>query len=184
MTAIGELLFDRPGDAAVEIRRFLDERAGPLDLVTYGLSNATRQVADAVASFLDMPVGNLVFHAWDKHQAIKNACAQTVDQPGGVAIVAVAEHTLETAQRPRVHVDIAGQHIHVLDLVLSLTLHIDSVVVTVYEGRVTGCQPGTASATAELGVARPGGDSYPLIRRNLPRVSLHPHRSVDTPAVV
>ena len=184
MTAIVELLFDRPGHAADEIRRLLDERAGPLDLVSYGLRNATRQVAQAVAGFLDMPIGNFVFHAWDRHQAIKNACAQTVGQPGGLAIVAVADHTLETQQRPRVQVDMGGQHIQVLDLVLSLTLDIESVVVTVYEGRVTGCQSGAASATAELGVARPGGDSYPLIRRNLPRVSLHPHPHADVPAAV
>jgi hypothetical protein len=175
MTAIAELLFDRPSVAPDKIRRLLDERAGALDLFSHGLPNASRQVADAIAGFLALPVGNLIFHAWGKHQAIKNACAQTAGRPGGVASVVVAEHMLETSQRPQVYIDIAGQHVHILDLVLLVTLHIDSAVVSVYEGRVNGCQPGEASATAELGVARPGGDSHPLVRRELRRVSLQPN---------
>ncbi len=175
MTAIAELLFDRPAAATDQIKRFLDERAKVLDLLSYGLPSATRQIADAVAWFLAMPVGNLIFHAWDKQRAIRNACEQTASRPGAVATVAVAEHTLEMAQRPQVHIEIAGQHIHLLDLVLTVTLHIEGVYVTVYEGRVTGCDAGAASAAAEFGVARPGGDSHPLVRRELRRVSLQPY---------
>jgi len=171
MSTIAELLFDR-GAAADQLRRLLDKRATALGLLTYGLADATRQVADAVAGLLTMPVGNLIFHAWTKHQAIRHACAQTAGRAGGAASVVVAEHTLETTHRPRVNLDIAGRQVPILDLVVTLTLHIESVVVTVFEGRVTGCEPGAATSTAELGVARPGGDSHPLVRRELRRVSL------------
>lgn len=175
MTAIAELLFDRPGKAADQIKGLLNKRTAALGLLSHGLPDATRQVANAVAGLLAMPVGNLVFYAWDKQRAVRDACAQTDGRPGAVATVVVADHTLETEQRPRVHIDMAGQRIPILDLVLALSLQIDAIVVTVAEGRVVAAAAGDASGAVEFGVARPGGDLYRLVRRELRRVALAPH---------
>ena len=71
-----------------------------------------------------MPVGNLLFAAFEKHQAIHDACVQTRDKPGATAAVVVAEHTLTSSQRPQIDIDVAGKDFEVLELVLTVTLRI------------------------------------------------------------
>ncbi|MGE5830211.1 MAG: hypothetical protein ACM30G_17890 [Micromonosporaceae bacterium] len=181
MTTVAELLFERPADRADQINRQLEQRAGALGLLSHGVPGLTRQVATAIASLLDLPIGGLVLQAWRKQQAILKACEQTRGVPGATASVVVANHTLQTSQQPRVYLDVAGAQVPILELALALTLDIDAITVNVLEGHVTGCGAGTAAAAGELGVAMPGGQAHPLFQRSLKRIHLQPQHVPVTP---
>jgi hypothetical protein len=130
-----------------------------------------------------MPVGNLVFWAWHKHQLVQLACEHTRGKPGATESVVVARHTLTSVHRPRVQLEAAGQTYPIVDLVLSVTLLIESLVVTVEAGRVLGWGAGNASSSATLGVARPGGgDPYPIARKELRLVTLPSYGAVTEAA--
>jgi hypothetical protein len=181
MTTVAELLFERPADRAEQINRELEKRAGALGLLGYGVPGLTRQVANAIAGLLDLPIGGLVLSAWKKQQAIQAACAQTRGIPGATASVVVASHTLQTSQQPRVYLDVAGGQVPILELALALTLDIDAITVNVLEGNVTGCGAGTATASCELGAAIPGGQPHPLFQRSLKQINLQPQHVPVTP---
>jgi hypothetical protein len=180
VTAIADLLFDQPQTAGEQIGRHLAEKAAALGLLSHGLDNLPQQIGQAAASLFDQPVGGLVMFAWAKQRAISAACASTKGIPGATESVVVADHSVETEQRPRIYLDVAGQRIALLELILTVTLHLESITITVTEGRVTDVGPGDASSTAELGVAMPGGHTYPLVRRELVRLSLRPQQLVAT----
>jgi hypothetical protein len=181
MTTVADLLFERPTDRAEQINRQLEKQAGTLGLLSHGVPGLTRQVANAVAGLLDLPIGGLVLGAWKKQQAIRAACEQTHGVPGATASVVVANHTLQTSQQPRVYLDVAGAQVPILELNLVLMLDIDAIMVNVLEGHVTGCGAGTAAASCELGVAMPGGQPHRLFHRSLKRIHLQPQQVPVTP---
>lgn len=182
MTTVADLLIDEPGQISHAVHRRLDD-VGLVVTAPTALprgSDLSHQVADAVAGFLQMPVGNVLFWAWDRQQAVRRACEQTIGRPGATQRVVVGHHTLTSVQRPSVGLDLGGQATTVLELVLTLTMDIDSVVVDVLEGRVVGSGAGSATCSAELAVARPGGTPRVLFERTAPRVELSPYRPVAT----
>jgi hypothetical protein len=176
MTQLADVLLTAPDTAAETISRRLDTLGIVLAPVAIAAGvDLPRQVADSIADFLAMPVGNIVFWAWDKHHAVQRACLETRDRPGATLSLAVGRHTLTATHRPRIRLDVAGQDLPLLDLELSLTVHVVSIVIEVREGQVTGSGPGHASVIAELGAARPGGGSpVVLLHKETPRVTLPP----------
>lgn len=176
MTRLADILLAAPDTAAETISRRLDSLGIVLAPVAIaGGGNLPRQVAESIAAFLAMPLGNIVLWAWDEHQAVQRACAETRDRPGATRSLAVGRHTLTSTQRPRIRLDVAGQDLPLLDLELSLTVHVVSIVIEVREGQVTGSGPGHGSVVAELGAARPGGGSpIVLLHQETPRVTLSP----------
>jgi hypothetical protein len=178
MTAIAELFFDHPKAAGSQITRHLEKNPSALGLLNRGVSNLPQQIGLAMANLFDDPLAGVVLYGWVKQRAIRAACVQTTGIPGATESVVVADHTVEVEHRPRVFLDVAGQRIALLELVLAVSLHLESVTVTVIEGRLTAVGPGDASSTAELGVAMPGGHIYPLVRREVARVSLKPQHLV------
>jgi hypothetical protein len=165
-TTLIDLLVDRPSAAAERVRRGLES----LGLAGFDADRAV----DAIAGLLDRPVTGLVLQAWDEQPSVQDACARTRNVPGATAFVVVTEHTLNSEQRPRIHVAAAGRPEVVLELVLTVALTIDAVTITVVEGRVTGCVAGTTASTVDLSVIGPDGDVYELLRRQTDSVALGP----------
>lgn len=175
MTTACDLMFPKPQQAIGTIQKRLDQlRILDLAVVAVaGLSVPSHQVAEAIVEFLQLPVDRIVFWAWEKHRMIHDARSRTRDRPGASETVVVTAHTFKWAQRPNVQADIGGNRVPILDLVLTLTLRIESVMITIAEGRIVRYGTGLASSTAELAVARPGSaDAYPLVRHALPRFQL------------
>lgn len=170
--SLAELLVEDPSQVTEVLRQKVIRlgllvavpRAEGFDLVP--------QVATALASFLSMPVSNVVLWAWDQHQAVQGACRQTSGRPGATARVVVKEHTLKSVQRPSIYLEGPGPKQPILDVELSLTLNIQSAVIDVEEGRVVGAGAGEASGTAQLGIARPGGEARPVLSRVTPSFAL------------
>jgi hypothetical protein len=164
-TTLIDLLVDRRS-AAARIRRGLEG---------LGLARLDAdRVVDAIVGLLDRPVTGLVLQAWDEQPSVQDACARTRNVPGATAFVVVTEHTLNSEQRPRIHVASAGRQEVVLELVLTVALTIDAVTITVIEGRVTGCVAGTTASTVDLSVVGPDGDVCELLRRRTDSVALGP----------
>jgi hypothetical protein len=179
MTTIAELLFDDPRNAVRSIREQID-RVHVVDALPQPVATVSHlgdQLAEAIGEFVHMPVGNLLFSAFDKHRAITDACAQTRGKPGATAAVVVAEHTLTSSQRPQVEIDVAGKDLELLELVLTVTLHLQMLTVMVTDGQVVGYSAGEADSNAELGIARAGGEAYVLVHKELPQVTLTPWRA-------
>src|SRR5437762_929269 len=108
MTAIGDLLYDVPrDDAHSAIRQCLTElgiiAALPAPLVA--IHDLGDQLAGAIASFLDMPVGNLLFAAWDKERAVQQACQDTRGKDGTTTTVSLLQQTLTSTQRPTIDIE-------------------------------------------------------------------------------
>ena len=189
MTTIAELLYDDPASAVQQLRDEIEHVhvVGDLPEPVAAISHLGDQLAEAIGEFLHMPVGNLLFAAFEKHQAIHDACVQTRGKRGATAAVVIAEHTLTSSQRPQIDIDVAGKDVELLELVLTVTLHIQMLTVTVTEGEVASYAAGDTASTAELGIARANGDSHVLVQKELPHVTLppvhvrHPQAAVTAP---
>jgi hypothetical protein len=174
MTTIADLLFEEPDRAAGILQdRLIDLKvATGLPAAVANVPNLPGQVADAVAGFLQMPVDDLIASAWHGLRAVQDACRQTRGKRGAAVQVALIEQTLKLTQRPKIRIDVASEHFVVLELVLSVTLHIESATVHVLEGQIIGYGAGNASSTAELGIARPDGEPRALVRKEVLRLVL------------
>ena len=166
MTTVTELLYDKPEKAAPDLRKKLARLGVVVPPATLAMSpKLPERIADAIASILRMPVGDLILTAWDKHQLVRQACQRTSRSPGASESVSIFEHTLKSTHLARVDLDVGGRRQPILDVRLDVTLRIDSLVVEVRDGAVAGWGAGTASAWAELGVSPPNApDLYALTR--------------------
>jgi Protein of unknown function (DUF2510) len=179
--SIADLVVDDSARVAESIRQRLSLN-GLVAAASFGLSEGydlVGQAAEALASFLGMPIGNLVFWAWDRQQAVQGACRATAGRPGAEQRVVVGEHTLELVQRPAIHLDVGAVRRPVLDVVLSLAVNVQAIVIDVEEGRVTGTGSGEASSVGELGAARPGGEPRVLFHKEVPLFELPAYAHFD-----
>lgn len=118
--------------------------------------DVVRRVAEALAGFLTMPLGDFVAAAWQQQPAVQHACRQTDGRPGATRRIDVGEHTLECVQRPCVELDLAGARTPVLDVAVTVALAVERVTVDVEAGQVVAVGAGQGSCVAELALARPG----------------------------
>jgi hypothetical protein len=191
VVTVADLLTDDRAHLAVVLRRALARlglaevaapRAGARSTVDVGTVggvgtvDVVEQAAQALGSFLMMPVAELVFWAWAEQPAVQEACRRTSGRRGARQWVVVADHTLESVQRPYVELDVAGERTPILDVVLSLTLTVASVTVEVAQGQVVACGGGQASSVVDLALARPGGHLHRVLGHETPTFPLPVHR--------
>jgi hypothetical protein len=172
MTTVFDLFFDKPAKAQRELTSRLAKTGLMIAPLTGALeASLVGQIGREVANFLDMPVDDLLCSAWDKHQLVREALEHTRGRPDAVTRVTILQHRLTSTHRPRVELTADGQRYPICDIVLTLSLEVDSFVVEVRDGRVAGWGPGTASASAELAVAAPNDESeLHVLARARPRV--------------
>jgi hypothetical protein len=166
MTSLVNLLFDDDEAARRELTSALVGMDVPVRPAVIALvPDLLGEIGREITAFLDMPVEELLRSAWDKQQLVREALDKTRDRPGARMRVSVLQHTLTTTQRPRVEIVLDRKRYELVDLVLKVTLEIESLVVDVREGEVEAWGPGDASCSAELAVAPPGGsDEHRLAR--------------------
>lgn len=160
---VSELLFESRVDALVR----LSGRLGTLVLPAAAAGIPAGDLAAAVYDLLDIPLGDLVLRAWEKHRLVERACAETRHRPGVVQQVRLARHTLESVHRPRIECEAAGRTVPLLTLELALVFKIDAVVFRIADGEIAAVTPGTATAEASL---KAGG--VVLVDQHLAEVSL------------
>lgn len=180
MTQLATVLLDDPRHAAETIRHQLDALGVILAPASVAGADLPRQVAEDVAAFLSLPLGRVLLTAWDRHAAVRRACAETRGHPGATESVVIHDHTVTATHHPKIRLHLAEQTLPLLDLLLELNLRIDSLVLDVENGEVVGGQAGHASAEARLSATRPGGDRWHvLLHKESPDVDLAAFRRDD-----
>lgn len=124
------------------------ERLGPLRLA--GLVVPTADVVAAIATLLDVPVGNLAIKGWQQHRDVSAARASTAANPGTHEVVRLLEHRIESHQSPVIEVTVNGVSQEVLALDLDVEVEAASVDLVIRHGKVDEVRSGPAIARGEL----------------------------------
>jgi hypothetical protein len=119
-------------------------------LVTLPAPVSREQVIAAVLGVLDIPLGDVIFRAWESFSEVRKAMAETRGHPESRQQVRVAGHTLTSTHHPTIECDLEGKKLFDLVLDLDLSLHFDGVVVTVGAGEIVAIGPGDAVGSASL----------------------------------
>lgn len=172
-TVTGDLLLRSGQDLEATVARRLREFGLTVTLPGGGAhEDITDHVAQALAAFLRLPLGTLLFWAWERQPAVRRACLETAGRVGAVQQITVTEHDLESVQRPSLHLDLGGRRMLLLDVVVRLGLHLRSVVVTVEEGQVIGTTSAETSCLGQLTVSLPGGSPRLVLDHTEPALRL------------
>ena len=148
-TTINDVLFG----SASAARRQLGERLKAANLLSNELKPSA-YVGDALASLLDIPIGNVLIGAWHDNRLVQDACRRTRAHPGMLEKVYLLTSEVTCKHHPQIDLDTAGCRMTLLTLELELNLTINSLVVDVAGGQVVAVGPGTADARATLKVGR------------------------------
>jgi hypothetical protein len=146
MTTIRDLLFD------ANDRRTLGEKLAEAGAVPAAAAKVVPidQLVEVVWDLLDMPLGDIVRSAWDRHELVQKAKANTLGKTGVLERVSIAGHTLKSQHRPKVEIDVAGASIPALEFDLAVALRLDAAVINVANGAITSIAPASGSAEASL----------------------------------
>jgi hypothetical protein len=147
-TTIGDVLTLAGFDGKAEIER----NVGLLDAVPVAVPKA--DVARALGGVLDMPLGDVLFGAWETYSGVQRARTETNGQRGARKQVRIAGHTVRSVHHPKLECELSGKKVFELVLDFNLLLEIEAVVVTVVEGKILEIGPGTAIASTSLKAGR------------------------------
>jgi hypothetical protein len=143
-------MFDSPGEKAGLTTRMA---------TTGALSGAmarvlpVEEVTELLWEMLDLPLGDLVRGAWNRHRLVEKAKANTRGKPGAIEKVAIAGHTVRSTHHPRIEIDMGTGPLPPLQFDLVVVLKLDAAVATVAEGALKSIAPGEATAEASLSIA-------------------------------
>jgi hypothetical protein len=158
---VGDAIGVSRSDAEMEIQSHLDQLRNVPPVVP------VNDIAGAIASLLDTPLSDLIFAAWATFRGVQDARKATRGKHGARREIIIANHTVHSVQHPKIKCESQGRTLFTLDLDLTLSLQVDAVVVTVFEGEVVQIGPGSATAKASLTAGR-----VPLILEHTHRVAL------------
>ena len=177
--SIVDLLPGDPQGLSEGLRHGLLEAALLRDLPADLGGGILPQVSDALASLLGAPLGPLVLAALHRHPDVQALCMATIGRRGAAQQVVVRDHVLEAVSRATVGLDVDGARTPVLDVVLTLSLTVDSLAVDVAHGQVVATGPAQASSGIDLSAARPGGPPQSVLSRQNPSQVLPPFSRTD-----
>jgi hypothetical protein len=142
----------------------------PIDLTRLPLSAdgpvGAGQVAAALRSLLDVPVGNLALAGWLGIDEVRRARDRTRTS-GSRETITLFEHKIASEQHPRLEVMLAGATRTLLTLDLNVEILIDGVELAIQGGEIVRSTPGQGRAAAELLAA-----GFVLARHELQPVTL------------
>jgi hypothetical protein len=142
--SVHQLLSPTPQAARAHVDEHLDSAVS----LRVGISRD--QVVEAILGLFDIPLSDVLFPAWQQYRDVREAMAQTREQPGTVRQVRVAGHTLKSEHHPTLECDLDDVKVFELELELELSLHFTGVVVTIAHGDIQSIGPGDATVSASL----------------------------------
>ncbi len=155
MTTLTELLIEPQADAATELASALGRSPAVLaKLSVGGLAVPDVEVANAIMTLLDLPVGNIVLKGWDEYRGIAEAKRATADDHNSRQVVRLLEHRITSSHEPVVEVELNGVTYPLLKMTLEIELRLSTVDVTVERGAVADVRPGSSSAKASLSAGK------------------------------
>jgi hypothetical protein len=167
MTSIGELLY---GDVDQQTRAgALEGSLRDLGLLAAAIAlapSAGSEVAGALSTLLDAPVGNLALRGWRKHRDVLDALEET-EESGDRQVVRLARHKVSSSQSPSVEVATSGARQTVLEVDLKVELEIGLVDLTIEAGQIVGSSTGETKASGRLSAS-----GQTIVKRELTLVDL------------
>jgi hypothetical protein len=151
-TTLRDVLFEDVDNGVARLAGLMEEQGkanGTLEAAA-GKVVPAKQIGELLWDCLDLPLGGLVFGAWERHELVAKARGRTSAAAGTTERVRLAGHTVRSRHQPRFEIEIAGATFPVLEFEVSTSLVLDAAVVSIGSGRVTGVAPGACSATASL----------------------------------
>lgn len=109
-----------------------------------------RRVTDAVASALDLDLGDLLLDGWTGLRELRAAAARTRETPGEPEEVPLAEHEITSTHHPAVELYVHDALVATLTLELEVTFTLQAVIAEVRDGSLVGVRAGEVEITAKL----------------------------------
>jgi hypothetical protein len=117
-----------------------------------GTDLAAHEVARAISGLLAIDIVDVVLGGWKRHRDLQAAARRTLDDPDDHELVSVGEHAIEMHERPSVDVVVDGLLATTLDVDVSVTALIDTLVARVESGLLTGIETGKVTVTGKVKV--------------------------------
>jgi hypothetical protein len=164
-TTMRDVLTGGNADARADVTQQLSAAGGALSLASKAVQLS--EVTELIWQMLDLPLDDLMSRAWDSHALVQKAKSSTRDKPGAMEQVHLSKHTIRSAHRPKIEVEMVGASLPAMEFDLALTISVDAAVLSVADGRVTEIRPGQTSAAGTFTAA-----GKTLLEGNLAKVSL------------
>jgi hypothetical protein len=167
MTSLGQLLY---GDVDETARgQSMEESLRDLAVVTAAAAlvpGVLPEIAGALSTMLNAPVGNLALRGWRKHRDVLDALRDT-QESGDRQVVRLARHKMSSKQSPSVDVVANGVNQTVLELDLKVDLEVSMVEMTIENGAIIDTSPGPTKAKASLSAS-----GQTIVKRELTVIDL------------
>lgn len=109
---------------------------------------------DALASGLDsvlsVEVSDIVAGAWLKTQMLRDYRDKSLAHPAETMTVALATHTIESKHSPSIDVLVNNKKIESLSIEIHVKMVIESLSLTIQNGRVKALRPGTGTLDGRI----------------------------------
>ena len=132
-------------EEAAEIKRALAKAVPglPLGPIIEGVSKG-------LETALDVPISNMLAGAWDRARELRAAMQQTRDSEKDAVLLPLLDHTITSEHRPYVDVVLNGTAIARLVFPLTVTFHLEGIVLRIAKGRIADVLAGQMTIKATL----------------------------------
>ena len=149
-------------EEAAEIKRALAKAVPglPLGPIIEGVSKG-------LETALDVPISSVLAGAWDRARELRAAIQQTRDSEKDAVLLPLLDHTITSEHRPYVDVVLNGTAIARLVFPLTVTFHLEGIVLRIAKGRIADVLAGQMTIKATLKF-----EEFVLIEKALPPITI------------
>lgn len=115
-----------------------------------GMQAVGEQVATVAHGLLDLDLGDLLTHGWQRFDDLTDAARRTVENPGSREVVDLVTHTISSSSTPHVEVFVDEVRVATLGFDLDLGLTVKGAVATVYGGRMVALHTGVCDVVGSI----------------------------------
>ena len=149
-------------EEAAEIKRALAKAVPglPLGPIIEGVSKG-------LETALDVPISSMLAGAWDRARELRAAMKETRDSEKEAVLLPLLDHTMTSEHRPYVDVVLNGTAIARLVFPLTVTFHLEGIVLRIAKGRIADVLAGQMTIKATLKFSE-----FVLIEKALPPITI------------
>lgn len=121
----------------------------------------------AIEEVFQVQLGDVLQSSWERVDGLSEALKDSLDDPGGVAIIPLVDHAVTSTHSPRIDLFLGRKRLAELALEIELNLQLKGVALELRGGRIVALRSGEC---AGKGVCSMGGQA--LIERTTPSIPL------------
>jgi hypothetical protein len=149
-TTLRDILFDPEEDQHYAMAKVLSGGRGAAPFLKVA---PAKDFAEALWEVLDLPLGEVVFGAWEKCDEIRDALEKTQGSPPTKERVSLANHTIRWSYQPTFEAVMNNKVVARVEANIAFVLKLDGAVLLISAGKLEGVAPGAGTASAELRIA-------------------------------